>query len=112
VTVPPTGKLPCSWMISGSGLLLLVSCALAEVKMMTAMNDSAKRDFRCLLLIRCGPMVARADASILALHVAGTKRGFRLLPLLGPGRDTRPKIDNRFLDSGRWRLLWLLNFLC
>ena len=55
-TDPPTAKLPCSWIISGSGLFLLVSCALAEVKREAATNESAMKDFQCFLLMGFAPI--------------------------------------------------------
>lgn len=57
ITEPPTAKLPCSWMISGSDLLPLFSCARAEVKTMAAMNESARSDLGCLVLIDFSPTV-------------------------------------------------------
>ena len=35
-----------------SGVLPLVSCALAEVRSMAGISQSAMRDFRCFLLIK------------------------------------------------------------
>jgi hypothetical protein len=51
VTVPPTAKLPCSRIISGSGLFFPASCALAEVMKAAAISQSAMKDVRCFLLI-------------------------------------------------------------
>src|SRR5258708_37281123 len=63
VTDPPTAKLPCSWIISGSGLLLLVSCAPAEVKRKTAISQRAMIDFRCCLLTECARVTLMAGDS-------------------------------------------------
>src|SRR5207244_12050822 len=52
VTDPPTAKLPCSWIISGSDLLFRVSCAFAEVKRNAAISGSAMIDFRRFLLMK------------------------------------------------------------
>jgi len=55
----PTAKLPCSWITSGSNLLLLVSCALAEVKSKTAINEAAMKVFRYFLFILHSPAMLR-----------------------------------------------------
>lgn len=51
MTVPPTAKLPCYRIISGSGLFLPASCALAAVIKAAAINQCAMKNFRCFLLI-------------------------------------------------------------
>jgi hypothetical protein len=39
----------------------LVSCALAEIKRMAAISQSAMKDFRCLLLIEFAPAPLRSE---------------------------------------------------
>src|SRR5437016_2472178 len=60
VTDPPTAKLPCAWIIRGSGLLLLVSCAPAEVKRQAVISQSAMKDFQCFLLMEFAPLTLRS----------------------------------------------------
>src|SRR3974390_242134 len=52
MTLPPTAKLPCSWMVSGSNLDFLISCALAEMRSTAAINEAAAKVFRLFLFIR------------------------------------------------------------
>ena len=44
--LPPTAKLPCSWIVSGSNLLLFVSCAPAKEKGKIAIKKPAAKVFR------------------------------------------------------------------
>ena len=45
-TDPPTRKLPCSWIISGSGLLFFAACALAEANRVAAVERQREEDSR------------------------------------------------------------------
>src|SRR5690349_18783122 len=44
-----------------SGLLFLVSCALAEVTRVAAISQSAMKDFRCFLLIEFPPVTLSSE---------------------------------------------------
>src|SRR6266699_7171244 len=59
ITLPPTAKLPCSWMSSGWDLLVSSATALAEAVMPAESRRSAVDHFRCvgltrILLSKCG----------------------------------------------------------
>src|SRR2546425_10552306 len=51
ITVPPTAKLPCSWMISGTGLSFRLIVVHAEATMPAAISKSALNDLRCFAFI-------------------------------------------------------------
>jgi len=51
ITVPPTAKLPCSWMISGAGSPFPPAIAVADTIMATEIRRRAVDNFRCFGLI-------------------------------------------------------------
>src|SRR6266571_9132407 len=51
IAVPPTAKLPCSWMISGTGLSFRLIVVHAEATMPAAISKNALNDFRCFVFI-------------------------------------------------------------